>query len=495
MSFTRAGKWPENAQGAQVTSPIYDTAREMLANLAALKISARELLDAHVAQNDALAAKLNCVIATDMERAHDAAQFIDDARARGAAMGVLAGLPMTIKDGFDVNGMPAAAGNPAYAERPKKCADAELVGRVRKEDAIVWGKTNVPFMLGDFQSYNAVSGTTNNPYDVSRTPGGSSGGAAAALAAGITPLEIGSDLGGSLRHPANFCDVFSLKPTWGVLSQRGHVPPPPGIVSESDLNVMGPMARNAGDLRLLWNILRGSAGAASRDITDARVVLWDIEPGFPLAREVRDHLGRAAEALQRRGAIVDRKSLPFSGEELLRTYLELLLPIMAVGYPDRLRESFAAQKDADLQAERDGAGPFSGPLYRLRSMAGDQEVFAAISRRKALKDRLAEFFAKDIDAVLCPISPVPAFEHLQKLPPLERTLEVDGTSVPYMSMLSWISLATALHAPAMAIPAGRNAAGLPIGVQLIGPWHCEDRLFDFSGVLEEELGGFSTPEL
>jgi amidase len=495
MSFTRAGKWPENAQGVPVTSPIYATAREMIANLAARKISARELLDAHMARNEALAAKLNCVIATNVERARDAAQFIDDARARGAAMGVLAGVPMTIKDGFDVNGMPAVAGNPNYVDRPKTCADAELVGRVRKDDAIVWGKTNVPFMLGDFQSYNTVFGTTNNPYDVARTPGGSSGGAAAALAAGITSLEIGSDIGGSLRHPANFCGVFSLKPTWGALSQRGHVPPPPGIVSESDLNVMGPMARNAGDLRLLWNTLRGSAGAAPRDIRDLRVVLWDIEPGFPLAREVREHVGRAAEALERRGAVVERKSLPFSGEELLRAYLELLLPIMAVGYPDKLRESFAAQKEHDLQAEQDGAGPFSGALYRLRSMASDQEVFAAISRRKALKDRLAEFFARDIDAVLCPISPVPAFEHLQKLPPLERTLDVDGATVPYMTMLTWIALATALHAPAMAVPAGRNAAGLPIGVQLIGSWNCEDRLFDFASVLEEELGGFSAPVL
>ena len=171
-----------------MTSPIYDTARQMIADMAARRISARELLDAHVARNEALAAKLNCVIATDIEHARDTAQFIDDARARGAAMGVLAGLPMTIKDGFDVDGMPAMAGNPRYADRPKECTDAELVDRVRKADAIVWGKTNVPFMLGDFQSYNAVSGTTNNPYDVSRTPGGSSGVLQRPLAAGITPL-------------------------------------------------------------------------------------------------------------------------------------------------------------------------------------------------------------------------------------------------------------------------------------------------------------------
>jgi amidase len=458
----------EDTEGEAVTLPIYNTAREMIANLAAKKISARELLDAHLARNEALAGKLNCVIATDTDRAYATANIIDDARASGAAMGALAGVPMTVKDGFDVAGMPAVAGNPAYRDRVKTCADAELVGRVRKEDAIVWGKTNVPFMLGDFQSYNDVFGTTNNPYDISRTPSGSSGGAAASLAAGITPLEIGSDIGGSLRHPANFCGVFSLKPTWGVLPQKGHIPPPPGIVSETDLGVMGPMARNAGDLRMLWNVLRGNAGAQPRDIKDARVVLWDAEPGFPLAREVRDHVRRAAEALERRGAIVVRKSLRFSGEELMRVYLELLLPIMAAGFPDRLRESFEAQKDDDLKAVREGAGAFSDAEYRLLSMASDQQVFAAMARRKALKEMLAEFFAGDIDAILCPISPVPAFEHSQSLPPLERTFDVDGAVVPYMTMLTWISLATALHAPAMAVPAGQSVSGLPIGVQLIG---------------------------
>lgn len=478
-----------------MTSRPFETAREMLADLAARNISARELLDAAVARNAALAKKLNCVVATDLDPAQARALAIDDARARGAAVGVLAGVPMTVKDGFDVHGMPAVAGNPVLANRAMECADADLVARVKREEAIVWGKTNVPFMLADFQSYNSVYGTTNNPYDIARTPGGSSGGAAAALASGITSLEIGSDIGGSLRHPANFCGVCALKPTWGVLSTRGHIPPLPGVVSEFDLGVMGPMARNAGDLRMLWNVLRGSAGAAPGDIAGARVVLWDIEPGFPLCREVRDHVRRAAQALERRGAVVERKGLPFSGEELLGIYLDILLPIMAAGFPDRLRAIFEAQKEEDRKAVGDGAGPFSGASYRLRSLAGDQEIIAAIHRRKALKDRFAEFFARGADIILCPISPVPAFEHAQALPPLERTLEVDGASVPYMTMLTWIALATALHAPAMAVPVGRNAQGLPIGVQLVAPWNAEDRLFDFARVLEEELGGFAPPAL
>jgi amidase len=467
----------------------------MISDLAAKKISARELLDAHVARSAALAAKLNCVVATDIERAHKTAEAIDDARMRGETLGALAGLPMTIKDAFDVAGMPAVVGHPALRHRSPDCVDAEVVTSVKHEGAIVWGKTNVPLMTGDFQSYNGVYGTTNNPYDVSRTPGGSSGGAAAALAAGITPLEIGSDIGGSLRHPANFCGVFSLKPTWGALSQRGHIPPLIEEFDDRDLNVVGPMARNAGDLRLLWNVLRKSACTAPRDIKGARIVLWDDEPGFPLSRDVRETLQRAGESFERQGAIVETIKLPVSGEELMPAYLDLLLPILAGGYPQFVYDSFLSMRDADLRAVAEGAGDLTTAQFRLRSTASYRDVLRAVVKRQAMKDRFAQFFASGFDAILCPLGPVAAFPHSQDLPPTERTLDVDGASVPYMSMLTWIALATALHLPAMAIPAGQNRNGLPIGVQLIAPWYGEDRLFDFAGTLEIELGGFKSPAL
>ncbi len=264
---------------------LYATARQMLADLNAKRVSARELLDAHVARNTALAKSINAVTVTDLDRARKDAQAIDDARAKGAPVGALAGLPMTIKDGYDVESMPATAGFPPFADRPKNCADAELVARTRSAGAVIWGKTNVPLMLSDWQSYNAIYGTTNNPYDVTRVPGGSSGGAAAALATGITPLEIGSDIGGSLRTPANFCGVTALKPTWGKLPMRGHVPPPPGIDVETDLGVGGPMARNVDDLKLLWNALNKSSETPRRDIKGARVAVWDEDPMLPLSRD------------------------------------------------------------------------------------------------------------------------------------------------------------------------------------------------------------------
>jgi amidase len=473
----------------------YRSAREMIADLEAKKLSARELLDAHVARNTALAPKLNSVITTDLERAQKEADAIDKARAKGETLGPLAGLPMTIKDSLDVDGMPAVCGNPGLAKREKKCADADVVKSVRSAGAVVWGKTNVPLMAGDFQSYNAVYGTTNNPYDVTRTPAGSSGGAAASLASGITPLEIGSDIGGSLRHPANFCGVYALKPTWGALSLRGHVPPLPGHYVETDLGVVGPMARNAGDLRLLWNILRRSDGAASKSIKGARVAVWDDEPSFPLARAVKDGVARAADALADAGARVERVRPPIDAEALMHTYLSLLTPIIGASLPDHLYQSFEARRGADLEELRKGAGPFSAAAYRLRVTQTYRENLAAMTARQAMKDDVEAFFAEGWQAILSPISVVPAFKHLHEPTMNERTLDVDGASVPYMTMLCWIALATALHFPSLAVPVTRTKDGLPVGGQLIGDIRNEDRLFDFAAALEGRLGGFKPPKL
>jgi amidase len=474
---------------------LYRTAREMIADLAAKKISARELLDAHVARNDTLLAKLNAVVAADLDRARRDAEKIDNARAKGEVLGPLAGVPVTIKDGYDVENMPATAGNPIYAHRDKNCADADVVKSARAAGAVVWGKTNVPLMLGDFQSYNEIYGTTNNPYDITRTPGGSSGGAAAALAAGITPLEIGSDIGGSLRHPANFCGVCSLKPTWGVLSSRGQIPPPPGRYMESDLGVVGPMARNTGDLRLLWNVLRGSAGALPKPIKGARIAVWDEEPGFPLSQEAKAGVARAAAALSDAGAIVERQRPPVTGLELMDMYLGLLTPIIASGLPETLLQSFAAQRADDLAAARKGIGLFNMAAYRLRATASHREVLVHMTRRQAMKDQLDAFFAEGWQAILSPISIMPAFPHLHEPGFNERMLDVDGESVPYGTMLYWIALATALLGPSLAVPAGQTAAGLPTGAQLMGPSGDEDHLFDFAGAIEERLGGFQPPKL
>jgi amidase len=465
----------------------------MLARLQAREISARELLDAHVARHERLAKTINAVVASDLERAARDADAIDNARAKGRELGALAGLPLTVKDGFDVEGMPAVAGSKGLTGRDNNCDDATLVKRTRDAGAVVWGKSNVPYMLGDWQSYNAVYGTTNNPYDTTRGPGGSSGGAAAALACGITPLEIGSDIGGSLRIPASFCGVYSLKPTWGVLPMRGHIPPLPEQYYECDLGVGGPMARNAEDLRLFWSVLSGKA-SARKHVRGLRVALWDEDANFPLARDVKNGVARAAAALEEQGAIVTPIDSPLDTTELLITYRRLLAPILGAGFPQAMLDEMEKTRAADLQEVAKDPDPWSAAFNRLACTARYSEMAKALADRQRLKERMAEFF-EDYDAILMPVAPVAPFAHDHSEPFFARTLDVDGAQVSYMTMLTWIAPATTLHLPALALPTGPNAQGLPIGAQLVAPEHHEDRLFDLAAAAEEVLGGFRPPPL
>jgi amidase len=464
----------------------------MLADLTAKRISARELLDAHVARNARLAKSINAVTVSDLDRARKDAQAIDDARAKGAAVGMLAGIPMTIKDGYDVEHMPATAGFPPFASRDKNCADAELVARARAAGAVIWGKTNVPIFLSDWQSYNAIYGTTNNPYDVTRVPGGSSGGAAAALATGITPLEIGSDIGGSLRTPANFCGVCALKPTWGALPMRGHVPPPPGMNAEVDLGVGGPMARNVGDLKLLWSVLSETKEAAPQPAKNVRIAVWDEDALLALGRDAKDAVARAAEALAKQGAQIETVRAPVDTGTLLVNYMWLLVSIISAGLPDTVRGEMEKTRDADLKSFAADGNPWKPELFRLASTARDDEILRAQSARQTLKDQMAEFF-KHTDAILMPVAPVTAFKHDHSEPFNARVLEMDGGTIPYSTMLGWIALATALHLPSLAVPAGQTKAHMPVGVQIVGPWNGEARLFDFAAAVEESLGGFAPP--
>ena len=456
-----------------------------LGELVARRVSARELLDAHLARHDEVHPTINAVVATDLDTATAAARATDDARARGAELGPLAGLPMTVKDGFDVVRLPAVAGNPRYTGRPRDCADADLVARLRAAGAIPWGKTNVPLMLGDLQTYNAVYGTTNHPLDPARTPGGSSGGAAAALAAGVTPLELGSDIGGSLRQPAHFCGVYALKTTWGALSMRGHVPPPPGKFAPTDLGVAGPLARTPGDLRLMQAVLRGSASSHG-DVRGRRVALWLDEADFALAGDARAGVEAAAAALRARGVVVEPARPPLRGTDLLDAYLLLLFSILVGrGAPEPVYQRLLAARPDAEQAVAAGANRWSAPAFIVFATSGVRDVARAEVARQAMKDGMAAFF-RQWDAVLAPVTPVPAFPHRQEGPLAERVIAVDGADTSYLHLLDWVALASALHLPAVAAPTGRTADGLPVGAQLIGPWDGEDGLLDLAEALADE---------
>ncbi|MGI5126215.1 amidase family protein [Pseudonocardia sp. CA-107938] len=468
------------------------TARELLSDLSARRVSARELLDAAAARAEATSA-LGAVVATDLERARAAAGAIDEARAQGTELGPLAGLPMTIKDAFDVTGLPAVAGNPALVGRDPEVPDADLVATVRAAGAVPWAKTNTPFMCADVQTFNDVYGTTRNPFDPERTSGGSSGGAAVALATGVTSLEIGSDIGGSLRVPAGYCGVHALKPTWGRLSLRGHIPPLPGTpyTADEDLGVGGPMARSAGDLRLLWEVLAGRSTAPT-PATGLRVALWLDDPVLPLAAEVRTVLERAAEALRGQGVVVEIAAPPVDVDELIETYFGLLFPITASGFPESLLDRMRAQRPGALAAVAAGASRYREQAAVVLFTSDEEAVLAARGRRARMQRAVGAWFER-YDAILAPITPVPAIPHTQTGSLAARNIDVDGASLPYLHLFDRIALATALHLPAVAAPAGRTVAGLPVGAQLIGPPDREDRLFDLADALEQALGPAEAP--
>jgi amidase len=458
------------------------------------QVSAAELLEASAERNRAVAAAINAVTVTDLERARAAARLIDERRANGDPVGPFAGLPMTIKDSLDVDHLPASSGLEALLRRPAQ--DAVAVAKVRAAGAVIWGKTNIPVMTADLQTYNGVYGTTNNPWDLGRTPGGSSGGAAAALATGITALEIGSDIGGSLRTPASFCGVYSHKPTHGLVPQRGHVPPMPGAHAEPDLNVIGPMARSARDLRLLLSVIADgplAAKAPPAEIRGLMVGVWLEEPAFPLDPEV----GAAVEAFAQRltGAGAEVETLrPVDGAVLFDAYLGLLLPITGRSLPPSARKRFERLRGPAKLAKAMGAGPTSWASQVLRYTLTHDEWMDADEIRARIGGQMKTLFER-LDVLIAPIDPVVAFPHDHR-PFGKRTLALsDGRTIPYTSMLNWISLATACGLPATAIPIGAAKSGLPVGVQIIGPKGGDTKTLAVAQAVEEAFGGFVAPKL
>ena len=458
--------------------------------LATGRIGAVELLEEVLRRHNACHAEINAVVATDLERARLRARAIDEQRAKGETLGPLAGLPMTIKDTFDVEGMPASSGLKELLGRHPR--DAGAVARAKAADAVIWGKTNTPVLAGDWQTYNALYGTTNNPWNLERTCGGSSGGAAAALAARVTALEIGSDIGGSLRVPANFCGVFAHKPTWGMVSQLGHVPPRPGTLAERDLNVVGPMARSARDLRLLLSVLEQgplAPKAPPAELTELKLGLWIDEPGFDLDPQVRAVIETFVAELTTRGVAIERVR-PVDGQRLLEAYSVLLSSVLAEDLPRRTFRTMQRLRPMAKVASALGGRPAAWARPILARTATHSEWIAADEARAKFAAQARSLFTR-VHAVIAPIAPVTAFPHQHRGP---RTLVAsDGGAFPYMAMLNWIALATACGLPATAIPIGVAADGLPVGVQIIGARAGDGRTLAIAQAVEDALGGFMQP--
>jgi amidase len=474
----------------------FRSASELTRALRRREVSSVELLEHYLARVAKLNPRINAVVHVDAARARERARAADAALARGESWGALHGLPITIKDSFEVAGMPCTSGAPELAKHvPAKHATA--VQRLVDAGAVVFGKTNLPLYAGDFQSYNAVYGTTNNPWDVTRGPGGSSGGSAAALAAGLTGLELGSDIGGSIRNPSHYCGVYGHKTTHGIVPIRGHIPGPPGTLGEGDLGVAGPMGRSAADLALALELL---AGPDENDapawrlalpppralrLADARVGVWLDDALGPVDTEVRDVLQNAVDAIAKTGARIDEKTRAVDSAEQHRTYTQLLNSAMSAGFP---REVLAR---AEAGAAALAASDDSSAANSLRGMALRHREWLGLNERRArLRAQWASYF-RDIDVLLCPIMPTAAFPHDQR-EMNARTLRINGKDEPYFQLF-WAGHAVNAYLPATVAPAGRTRGGLPVGIQIIGPY-LEDRTpIAFAAQLSDVLGGFTPP--
>ncbi|MEH3145683.1 MAG: amidase [Methylobacterium frigidaeris] len=458
--------------------------------LLAREISARELLDAALARIAALNPRLNAVVALDAAAARERAAASDARLASGAAL-PLDGLPVTIKDAFDVAGLVSTAGAPTHRDRVPE-ADAAAVARLRAAGAVILGKSNVPPWSGDFQTVNAVYGTTRNPYDPDRSPGGSSGGAAVAVATGMSAVELGSDLGGSIRWPAHACGLFGLKPSWGLVSTRGHVPPEPGATREGDLVVAGPLARSAADLDLVLDVILGPAAPGGlRPRLDPprrtapeglRVAVMAAAPGFaPADAAVSGAVTLATDLLRRAGARVDEARPAVDLAENFRLFALLNHALVAASLPLAVRDRIAARA-RDFAPDDD-----SHPALQARGARLDAATYGALqARRAAIHAAWTTFFA-DHDVLLCPPAPVPAIPHDHGPDLHARRLSVDGEAHPYFDLLKWPSLATLSGLPAAVAPVTRDPAGLPVGVQIIaGPG--QDRTATAVAAMLEALG-------
>jgi amidase len=480
----------------------YMTASGLAAAMSAGKVSSLELTQNAIARIEHFDPQINAVCVRDFDHAIEAARAADIARAKGNASPLL-GIPMTIKESFNIAGMPTTWGMPAGKNYIAK-EDALPVSRLKAAGAVILGKTNVPFALGDLQSYNDIYGTTNNPWNPGRTPGGSSGGSAAALAAGYGALSLGSDIGGSLRAPAHYCGVYAHKPTFGLLPSRGHTPPNvPPLAIERDLTTIGPMARSAADLSLVMGVLavpdEQMQGIAYRvalppsrheDLSGFRVLMLDSHPLMETASSVRSAIDQLAQRLSNAGAKVARTS-PLLPDPVTsaRLYVRLLFSFLASNWPIEMYQHVVG-----LAAKLDPAD-LSLAAERTRGMVlSHRDWVMADNARARLRQQWRALFA-EFDVVICPVMPTPAFPHDHSPNQMERRLDIDGTPHSYSDQLVWSGIATAPGLPATAMPIGLSSDGLPIGVQVIGPMFEDLTTIRFAELVEREFGGFVAPPL
>jgi amidase len=449
---------------------VFSSTTQLATAIRAGHVSATEVLEAHLAQIATHNPTLNAIVTMDAEQAHKRARVADEALARGELWGPLHGVPFTLKDAYATAGMRTTTGFPPLDHVPQ--VDSTVTARLKAAGSILLGKTNVAMLLADYQTTNPIFGRTNNPWNIERTPGGSSGGAAAALAAGMTSFDIGTDLSTSIRIPAHFCGVFGLKPTEQRVPLTGLIP---GLSTPRSVRIMsciGPMARTAEDLALLYSIIAGPDGRDTEvqpvpvdevpqlALKRMRVAFAPTFPGLPVAAEIRDAVEELAKQLSPMCAAVEEATLPQLdfNQELMNAGALIGMMVGAFQPEEQERPATLAQYLEALDRR-------------------DQSILA-----------WEQFFEK-WDVLLCPPSVVTAFPHCEPGSPLH----VDGQEVIYWMVSAHGTVFNFTGHPAVVLPYKLDRDGLPIGIQVVGKRWDESRLLAMAKALSEVTGAFQRP--
>jgi amidase len=452
--------------------PSNESAAGLAAAVRAGTVSALELTDQAIERIEALDGPINAVVVRDFDRAREQARDVDRAVALGADL-PLAGVPMTVKECFDIAGLPTTFGL-EFARDYRPAEDAAAVRRLKAAGAVILGKTNVAAGLQDYQVDNPIYGVTRNPHDLTRSAGGSSGGSAAALAAGLVPLELGGDAGGSIRIPAAFCGVYGHLSSFPLISLEGHGPPGGGVIVGRAWAAAGPMARTPEDLALALGVLSGPEGRDAvavrfdlppprhRRLADHRVFVLTRHPSATADDEIVGAIDALADGLEREGAQVTRESE--------------LLPDLAASHA--LVEKFA-------WTYRSGMDP------EAKEPKGTVKDYYDCLREQELVRRRWDAFFRAFDVVIAPCYSTAAFRQFadhDPWPGLNRRLRINGQDLPFAAQTAWPLIAGMPHLPATAAPIGRTRGGLPIGVQFIGPFLEDLTPIAFAAQVAEAFG-------
>lgn len=474
----------------------YRSAAELASMLRAKEIGCLELLELFLARSEKHNPKLNAIIWSDPEGARARAREADRDLAAGRTWGPLHGVPMTIKESYQLAGSPTTWGVPALKDNITETS-ALSVERLLAAGAVIFGKTNVPIYLADWQSFNEIYGTTNNPWDVTRTPGGSSGGSAAALAAGLTGFEAGSDIGASIRNPAHYCGVFGLKPTYGIVPPRGQSMP--GVVAAADISVVGPLARSADDLRLGLDVMSGPdlihdvgwrlelPEPTQKTLSDFRVAVKLSDPSSEVDHQYAGILQNLADRLSKAGATVKEAEPDVDTRRLNDVYISLLRAATSSRISD---SELAGWLDIAASAEPDDTS-YVTATARANTMR-HRDWLKLNNERHELRFAFEEFF-KDWDILLCPAAASAAWPHNQEGERHDRTITVNNKQILTTDQLFWAGYSGVVYLPSTVGPAGFTTDGLPVGYQAIAGSYRDKTAIRFSQFIEKELLGFTPP--